>query len=112
MLSGAKCAPFAPMAVAVTFALSGCGSSVDDPAAARCNAPDVTFGRKVALRDHAEVGVRFRCAGAVQAGTLYLPPRVPALVYVPGSGPALRWGWQVPWVRMTVRAGMAFLSVV
>jgi uncharacterized protein len=108
-----KSSPFAPLAVAVTFAMSGCGSSVDDPAAARCNAPDVTFGRTVVLGDHTEVGVHFQCLGAVQAGTLYLPTRarrVPALVYVPGSGPALRWGWQVPWVRMTVRAGMAFLS--
>jgi uncharacterized protein len=107
------CSPFAPLAVAVTFALGGCGSSVDDPVAVRCNAPDVTFGRSVALGDHSEVGVRFRCAGAVQAGTLYLPARarrVPAVVYVPGSGPALRWGWQVPWVRMTVGAGIAFLS--
>lgn len=113
MLSGTKSSPFAPLAVAVMFVLIGCGSSVDDPAAARCNAPDVAFGRKVVLRDHAELGVRFRCLGAVQAGTLYLPTRarrVPAVVYVPGSGPALRWGRQVPWVRMTLRVGMAFLS--
>lgn len=114
MFPGRKSWPFAPLGVAVVLALSGCGSSsVNDPVSARCNAPDVAFGRKVVLGDHAEVGVRFRCVGAVQAGTLYLPTRarrVPAVVYVPGSGPALRWSWEVPWVRMTVRAGMAFLS--
>jgi uncharacterized protein len=112
-VSSWKSAAFVPLAVVLSLALSSCGSSVDDPAAARCNAPDVTFGRTVLLGDHAEVGVRFRCVGVVQAGTLYLPPRarrVPAVVYVPGSGPALRWSWQVPWVRMTVDAGMAFLS--
>jgi len=113
MFSGTKPSPFALLAVAMVLALSCGGGSVDDPASARCNAPDVTFGRKVVFGDHAEVGVRFSCAGAVQAGTLYLPARArsaPAVVYVPGSGPALRWGWQVPWVRMTVRTGMAFLS--
>ena len=34
----------------------------------------------------------------------------PAVVYVHGSGEASRWGWDVPWVSMTVRAGIAFFS--
>jgi pimeloyl-ACP methyl ester carboxylesterase len=104
---------FLPLVVAALLALSACGNSVDDPQSARCNAPQVVFGKRAVLADHAEVGVRFRCVGAVLAGTLYLPKgarRVPAVIYVHGSGPASRWSWQVPWVRMTVRAGTAFFS--
>jgi pimeloyl-ACP methyl ester carboxylesterase len=94
-------------------ALSACGSSVNDPESARCNAPQATFGRQVVVADHAEADVHFRCVGAVLAGTLYLPKGAGpfgAVVYVHGSGETPRWRWNVPWVRMTVRAGIAFLS--
>jgi len=59
----------ASLAVAIA-ALTGCGSSVNDPESARCTAPQVTFGPTIALAGHAEVTVHFRCAGAVLAGTL------------------------------------------
>ena len=99
--------------VAVLLASTACGGSLADPASARCNAPKTTFGRKVALFDHAEVEVHFRCSGALLAGTLFLPKRpgpLAAVVYVHGSGQATRWAWHVPWVRTTVRAGIAFFS--
>lgn len=102
----------AMLAVAMV-ALTGCGSSVNDPESARCNAPPVSFGHKVVLVDHAEVEVHFRCVGALLAGTLFLPRRagrVPAVVYVHGSGEAERWRWDVPWVKQFVRAGIAFFS--
>ena len=102
----------AALAVALA-ALTGCGSSVSDPESARCNAPPVTFGPKIMLAGHAEVAVHFRCAGAVLAGTLFLPERagpLPAVVYVHSSGQTLRWGWDVPWVRQIVGAGLAFFS--
>jgi alpha-beta hydrolase superfamily lysophospholipase len=102
----------AVLAVAVA-GLTACGSSVSDPESARCNAPPVSFGPKVALAGHSEIGVHFRCAGAVLAGTLFLPDRagpVPAVVYVHGSGQEARWRWEVPWVQMVVQAGIAFFS--
>jgi len=102
----------AALAVAMA-ALTGCGSPVSDPESARCNAPPVTFGHAIGLAGHAEAEVHFRCAGAVLAGTLFLPRRagpLPAVVYVHGSGQALRWGWDVLWVRQIVGAGIAFFS--
>jgi len=103
-----------PLALAlVVVLLAGCGSSVEDPESARCNAPEVTFGRKVVMGDHGEVDVHFRCVDTVLAGTLYLPKGTgpfPAVVYVHGSGEAPRWRWEVPWVGMTVGAGIAFFS--
>jgi uncharacterized protein len=101
------------MLAAVVFALTACGSSVNDPESARCNSPPVTFGQKVLLADHAEVDVRFRCVGAALAGTLFLPKRAgpfPGVVYVHGSGEAERWRWDVPWVQQIVGAGIAFFS--
>jgi pimeloyl-ACP methyl ester carboxylesterase len=98
---------------AIVAASSACGSSVNDPESARCNLPRVTFGHKVVLADHAEVDAHFRCVGAALAGTLFLPKRAgrfPAVVYVHGSGETERWRWDVPWVQMTVRAGIAFFS--
>ena len=100
-------------AAAAMAALTGCGSSVNDPESARCDAPPVTFGHEIELAGHAEAEVHFRCAGAVLVGTLFLPRRagpLPAVVYVHGSGQALRWGWDVPWVRQIVGAGIAFFS--
>ncbi len=101
------------MLAAVVVALSGCGSSVNDPESARCNSPRVTSGDKVVLADHAEVEVRFRCVGATLAGTLFLPKRAgpfPGIVYVHSSGEAERWRWDVPWVQQLVGAGIAFFS--
>jgi pimeloyl-ACP methyl ester carboxylesterase len=98
---------------ATVVALSACGSSINDPESARCNAPHIAFRHKVVSADHAEVEVHFRCVGAVLAGTLFLPKRagsVPAVVYVHSSGETSRWTWDVPWVKTIVRAGIAFFS--
>jgi len=100
-------------ALLVAVALAGCGSAVNDPESARCTTPQVTFGHKAVLAAHSEVEVRFKCVGAVLAGTLYLPQGAgpfPAVVYVHSSGETARWAWDVPWVGMTVRAGIAFFS--
>jgi pimeloyl-ACP methyl ester carboxylesterase len=97
----------------MVVALIACGSSVNDPESARCNAPHVAFGHKVVGADHAEVGVHFRCVGAALAGTLALPKGAgpfPAVVYVHSSGETSRWRWDVPWVRQIVGAGIAFFS--
>jgi pimeloyl-ACP methyl ester carboxylesterase len=102
-----------PLLTVVTVALTACGSSINDPESARCNSPRVTFDHKLVSADHAEVEVRFRCVGAVLAGTLYLPRRAgpfPAVVYVHSSGEATRWSWHVPWVRQVVGVGIAFFS--
>jgi len=101
--------------VAVVFAavLFFASSSVSDPSSARCGAPLVVFGEPSRLADHREVEVQFTCVGDRQVGTLYLPKRAgrfPAVVYVHGSGETSRWSWDVPWVQMTVRAGIAFFS--
>jgi len=102
------------VALVAVVALMGCGSSVNDPASARCNVPQqVRFGDEVDFADHVEVDVHFRCVGAVLAGTLFLPRGTgpfPAAVYVHGSGEATRWTWRVPWVGQIVRAGIAFFS--
>jgi pimeloyl-ACP methyl ester carboxylesterase len=97
----------------VILAASGCGGSVDDPDSARCATPRVSFGHPLVRADHLELGVRFRCVGALLAGTLYLPKGdgpFAALVYVHSSGAATRWTWDVPWVRSAVHAGIAFFS--
>jgi alpha-beta hydrolase superfamily lysophospholipase len=102
-----------PLLTAVTFAVAACGHSIDDPESARCDSPQPTFERKLVLADHAEVEVRFRCVGAVLAGTLYLPRRdgpFPAVVYVHSSGETTRWSWEVPWVQQTVGAGIGFFA--
>jgi hypothetical protein len=54
----------------------------------------IAFGPTIALAGHAEVTVHFRCAGAVLAGTLFLPERanpLPAVVYVHSTGQTARW---------------------
>jgi pimeloyl-ACP methyl ester carboxylesterase len=101
------------IAVAVGTGIVLTSSPVSDPASARCEAPAVAFGKPSVLADHREVEVHFTCVGDRQAGTLYLPKRTgrsPAVVYVHGSGEAPRWSWEVPWVQMTVGAGIAFFS--
>jgi dienelactone hydrolase len=101
------------MVTAVVLMFTACGSSVNDPDSARCNDPHTTLSPNVVMADHAEVEVHFRCVGAVLAGTLFLPNRAgrfPAVVYVHASGEAARWGWDVPWVKQIVGAGIAFFS--
>jgi dienelactone hydrolase len=98
---------------AAVVTLTACGSSVNDPESARCDAPNITFGRKVVVVDHAEVEVHFRCVGTVLVGTLDLPKGAgpfPAVVYVQSSGETTRWRWDVPWVKQIVGAGIAFFS--
>jgi len=72
----------------VLLALSACGPSFDDPAAAQCAAPPVTFDQPVDNGSHQEVVVHFTCEGAVLSGTLYLPNssgRHPAVVWILGG---------------------------
>jgi len=106
---------FTSAVVAVAaLALSDCGASAaSDPASARCARPPVTFGRVVAFSDHRELAVRFRCARAALAGTLYLPRRTgryPAAVWVHGSGPATRLGFPKGVLPALVRSGVAMFS--
>jgi uncharacterized protein len=100
------------LAGALLTLLSACGGGVSDPASARCPAPPATFGKRVVRSDHAEIAVRYRCEGALIAGTLYLPKsegRDPALVWVHGAGAEtrLRWG---PFLRPFIEAGLAVAS--
>jgi uncharacterized protein len=114
LVTAGLAAAIAVTAAAALLLWSAYGArSVSDPASARCNAPPVAFGSSVDFADHRQVDVHFTCAGARLAGTLYLPNSpgpFPAVVYVHGSGEASRWGWDVPWVSMTVRAGISFFS--
>src|SRR3954452_16037630 len=57
-------------AAAVVLRSAYGGDGVADPAAARCNAPPVTFGETATRNDHREASVRFTCAGAAIAGTV------------------------------------------
>jgi uncharacterized protein len=109
---GAAVAGLAAVAAIALHTAYG-GRSVSDPASARCNAPAVGFGRVVAGDGYRAASVHFRCARAVIAGTLTLPPgagRHPAVVFVHGSGQARRLTWSAPLVRAFVRAGIAVLS--
>jgi pimeloyl-ACP methyl ester carboxylesterase len=78
-----------------------------------CDAPPATFGEARPLADHRELDVRFTCAEATLAGTLYLPAGegpFPAAVWVHGSGQAARLGFGGEVVPGLVRAGIAVLS--
>jgi pimeloyl-ACP methyl ester carboxylesterase len=90
----------------------GCGGGVSDPANARCNNPDPTFGQAKTARDHREIAVHFTCQGAVLAGTLYLPrgngPH-PAVIWIHGSGEEARLGYG-NLVAPLVHAGVAVFS--
>jgi pimeloyl-ACP methyl ester carboxylesterase len=89
------------------------GRSWSDPATARCNAPQATFGAMHVLADHREVDVNYTCSGAVIASTLTLPkgrgPH-PAVVFVHASGEHTRYTWPSPFIRALVRSGVAVLS--
>jgi uncharacterized protein len=107
------CLP-ASLLAATLIALSACGGSVDDPQSARCDSPAATFGEKMVQADHAEVAVRFTCAGDELAGTLAMPKgggRYPAVVWIAGAGEAPRLTFDdAPLVRQVVKAGLAFFS--
>jgi hypothetical protein len=103
------------LAAAAAFVLRSAygGSSVADPASARCNTPAARFDPAVAHGAYREAEVSFTCAGAVIAGTLTLPPGEgahPAIVFVHGSGEANRLTWRAPVTRAFVRSGIAVLS--
>jgi pimeloyl-ACP methyl ester carboxylesterase len=84
------------------------GESVDDPATARCNSPDVTYGEPTRFADRKEVDVRFTCTESELAGILTIPP---AAVWVHGSGEAERLTYSgAPLVRALVEGGVAVLS--
>jgi hypothetical protein len=60
---------------------------------AGCQHPLVTYRKPSVAGDHRGVVVHFTCAGARQAGTIYLPlrrGRHPAVVWVHGAGEAAR----------------------
>jgi uncharacterized protein len=100
------------LAAAVALGLSA-GAGTADAAGARCTRPPITFSKVVAFSDHREVPVRFTCAHATLAGTLYLPRgagRYPAAVWVHGSGPARRLGFAKGVLPALVRSGIAMLS--
>jgi len=100
------------LAGAASLLLAACGSSTSDPASARCNDPQATFGQPVDEGDHHEVGVEFTCEGAKLAGTLYLPAkegRHPAVVWVHGSGEQERLGYGSI-VAPLVQQGVAVFS--
>jgi pimeloyl-ACP methyl ester carboxylesterase len=88
-------------------------SGAADAADARCARPPLRFGKVAVFSDHREVPVRFTCARATLAGTLYLPRgagRHPAAVWVHGSGPARRLGFGKGVLPALVRSGVAMLS--
>jgi pimeloyl-ACP methyl ester carboxylesterase len=95
------------------FTMGACGPSFDDPAGARCDSPEVTYGQVSASTDHRQVDVAFTCVGASQAGTLYLPADDeghPAVIWVHGAGEATRLPFEAPIVSGFVREGIAFFS--
>ena len=95
------------------FTMGACGPSFDDPAGARCDSPEVTYGQVSASTDHRQVDVAFTCVGASQAGTLYLPADGeghPAVIWVHGAGEATRLPFEAPIVSGFVREGIAFFS--
>lgn len=100
-------------AVAALALSTGGAGAARVPASASCARPTVTFGRVVVFSAHREVPVRFTCARATLAGTLYLPrgaARYPAAVWVHGSGPARRLGFANGVLPALVRSGVAMLS--
>jgi alpha-beta hydrolase superfamily lysophospholipase len=79
---------------------------------AGCPRPPVTFQEPTVAGDHREVVVHFTCAGARQAGTIYLPLRFgrhPAVIWVHGAGERTRLTYG-PLVAAFVRRGIAFFS--
>jgi pimeloyl-ACP methyl ester carboxylesterase len=102
--------------VAAVAALGLCTArtgAASDPESARCVRPPFTFGAVAVSSDHREVSVRFRCARATLAGTLFLRRGAgphPAAVWVHGSGPARRLRFPKGVLPRLVRSGVAVLS--
>src|SRR5690349_5730951 len=74
-----------------------------------CSKPSASFGKPSVAGDHREVLVHFTCAGAKQAGTIYLPlgkARHPAIIWVHASGPLTRLSYG-PLVAAFVQRGLA-----
>ena len=88
-------------------------AQVDDPASARCDAPNVRFAQVVDRGDHREVVAHFRCEGTTLAGTVYLPrsrgPH-PGVVWVHGAGEAPRLGFSGELLPSLVAADIAVFS--
>lgn len=100
------------LSVTVLLALSACGPSFDDPAAAQCAAPPVSFDQPVDHGTHRAVVVHFTCEGAVLAGTLYLPAgsgRHPAVVWILGGQQTARLTYG-DLVGAFIRGGVGFFS--
>jgi alpha-beta hydrolase superfamily lysophospholipase len=77
-----------------------------------CSNPSASFGKPSVAGDHREMLVHFTCAGAKQAGTIYLPLRAgrhPAIIWVHGAGEATRLSYG-PLVAAFVKRGIAFFS--
>ena len=70
-------------AVAIAVLVSGWSGS--NSSSAGCSNPSPSFGKPSVAVDHREVLVHFTCAGAKQAGTIFLPLRA-------GRHPAIRNG--------------------
>ena len=97
---------------AIAVLLSGWGSSNQSAQRVDCSNPSASFGKPSVAGDHREVLVHFTCAGAKQAGTIYLPlgkGRHPAIIWVHGAGEATRLSYG-PLVAAFVKRGIAFFS--
>jgi uncharacterized protein len=101
-------AGLAAVGVGVAFVLD----FIADPPSASCNAPPATFGAATSVAGHQEIQAHYTCEGAVEAGTLYLPPGSgphPAVVWIHGAGPASRLGFAGV-VAQLVGSGVAVFS--
>jgi len=97
---------------AIAVLVSAWSGSNDSSHQADCSNPSASFRKPSVAGDHREVVVHFTCAGAKQAGTIYLPlptGRHPAIVCVHGAGEATRLSYG-PLVEAFVHRGIAFFS--
>jgi alpha-beta hydrolase superfamily lysophospholipase len=96
----------------IAFLVSAWSGSNHSSHQADCSHPSASFRKPSVEGDHREVVVHFTCAGAKQAGTIYLPlptGRHPAIVWVHGAGEATRLSYG-PLVEAFVQRGIAFFS--
>jgi dipeptidyl aminopeptidase/acylaminoacyl peptidase len=102
----------AMLAGVVVFVACAWSGSSRGGQSAGCANPQVAFRKPAVVGSHREVVVHFTCAGARQAGTIYLPLRTgrhPAVIWVHGAGEAARLTYG-PLVAAFVRRGIAFFS--
>jgi dipeptidyl aminopeptidase/acylaminoacyl peptidase len=88
------------------------GDYLTDPPSASCSAAAASFDPAVTVSAHQEIAVHFRCEGALQSGTLYLPRGAgphPAVVWIHGAGPSVRLAY-AGFVASLVDAGVGVLS--